>query len=88
MGETYSTYGEAFNDYLGSTYAKLMSDDLTEEDDDYGVTDSEISKWDDIHNQRERKLDQLDVRDFFKKSGDHMGGFNDKMRKLEKEKRK
>ncbi len=84
MGETYSTYGEAFNDYLGSTYAKLMSDDLTEDDDDYGVTDSEISKWDDIHNQRERKLDQLDVRDFFKKSGDHMGGFNDKMRKLEK----
>jgi hypothetical protein len=40
MGESYDTYGEAFNDYLGSTYAKLMSDDLFE-DDDYGIDDTD-----------------------------------------------
>ena len=40
MGESYETYGEAFNDYLGSTYAKLMSDDLFE-DDEYGIDDTD-----------------------------------------------
>ena len=31
MGEEYNTYGEAFNDYLGSAYSKAMSDDLEED---------------------------------------------------------
>jgi hypothetical protein len=46
MKERYSNYGEAFQDKLGSTYAKLMSDDLFE-DDDYDIdnTDTEFRKY-------------------------------------------
>ena len=38
IGEEYNTYGEAFNDYLGSAYANAMSDELEE---DYDVNDTE-----------------------------------------------
>lgn len=52
MGEEYDNFGEAFNDYLGSTYAKLMSDDLFE-DDEYGIDNT-----DEIFQEYERKREE------------------------------
>ena len=84
MKEMYSTYGEAFNDYLGSAYSNAMSDDLFEDDDDYDVTDMELTKWDRSPDANARRVAQKDITDFFKKGGDFKGGFNDEMRNMKK----